>query len=302
MNADRVRLSTLVELWNRFFFAETSPATIAVFRIAFGLLVLADGVLLFRLRRFAFAPDGPLSIEAQIAAHARQRFSLLHWLPPTMRSVHIVLALHFAGAVGIVLGLLTPLSIAIVAVTFTTIHHRNRYVVHAGDTLMRLFCMLLWFSHSNAALSLDARIWPSVAADQVSPWALRLMQILLASLYLKTAFWKLQGAEWRNGSAVYYALNFDAYERHALPDVLKRPWFYRAATFGTLGIELSLGSLVWIDELRYPVLLVGLGFHLTMDFLMNVSVFQWVMLCGLITFVDPHETAQLVSWVSHAIG
>jgi hypothetical protein len=289
-------LTTAAEIWNRFFFAGISPASVAVFRIAFGVLLIVDAALLWRIRRFAFAPDGVLAIDDHIPAHAGTRFSLLHWMPRTMTSVNAMFALHVTAAAAITLGLLTPLAIGVAVITLLTLHHRNPFVLNSCDTILRLLCVLLLFSHSNAAFSVDAWIWPSLASTQISPWGQRLMQLLISSIYLKTVFWKLRGAEWRDGSAVYYALTFKPYERHALPAPLRRPWFYRGATWATLAIEASLGSLIWIEPLRYPVLICGVGFHLTMDYLLSVTMFQWAMLCALLLFVPPHDMAHAVAW------
>jgi hypothetical protein len=291
-------VTSLLDLWNGFFFAGIPPASVAVFRIAFGMLLLVDAALLWRIRRLAFAPDGVLAIDDHRAALGATRFTLLTWMPRTMRSVHVVFAVHVAAAAGTAVGLLTPLAIGLAAVTLLTLHHRNPFVLNSCDTILRLLCVLLLFSHSNAAYSLDAHIWPSVAASEISPWGQRLMHLLIASIYLKTVWWKLRGAEWRDGSAVYYALAFTPYERHPLPAPLRRPWLYRGATYATLATEAALGTLIWIEPLRYPVLIGGIGFHLAMDYLLSVTLFQWAMLCAFLLFVPPDDMARAVAWAA----
>jgi hypothetical protein len=289
-------MSLLVDLaaaWEEFFFAPVSSAILAVFRIAFGLLLLYDAAKLLDFRRFAFAPDGVLHFDVWHMS-PRERFSLLHWLPPTMGSVNALFALHFVAAAAICVGFLTPLAIGCAFVALTSLHHRNTWILNSGDTILRMLCALLLVAHSNAACSIDALLWPDIATPQVSPWPLRLMQLLVTTVYLKTVFWKLRGEPWRNGSAVYYVLHYAAYDRGRLPRALARVWFYRTATWATLATETALGLFVWIDVLRYPTLLVGLLFHLTMHYLLDIAVFQWVMLCSLLLFLDPVDVEHLL--------
>lgn len=54
-----------------------------------------------------------------------------------------------------------------------------------------------------------------------------------------------------------------------------------------LATELLLGIAVWIRELRYPVLALGLAMHLTMDWFMNLHLFGATMIASLLLFVDP---------------
>jgi Vitamin K-dependent gamma-carboxylase len=142
--------------------------------------------------------------------------------------------------------------------------------------------------------SVDALLSPQPALDS-APWALRLMQILIATVYIRSLGWKLRGRWWRDGTAVYWALSAGSYRRHDVPAALRRPWVYAAGTYGTLVIEGALGALIWISELRYAVLAGGAIFHLTLEYFLRIRLFQWTMLVGLLLFLKP---ADLVSWLA----
>ena len=45
-------------------------------------------------------------------------------------------------------------------------------------------------------------------------WPLRLMQILISIVYLRTVFWKLRGKMWWNGTAAWYPVWVDTYLRN----------------------------------------------------------------------------------------
>ena len=292
-NALMLSLQNLAGLWNQFFHASESTLMLAIFRVAFGALLMVNVCSLWRASEFCFYPSGALALEDQRPAFKKTTWSLFNHLPPTRGAVHFVLLLHFAGVAGLLFGFYTQLSAALVFITLTSLHSRNVYMLNGGDTLQRLLSFFLIFSQAGGALSVDA--WLAGASETTAdPWALRLMQVLVAIVYLRTTYWKLRGTTWRAGSATYYALSLRDYQRRKLPQWLARSWFYQAATYGTLVLEGALGALLWFDPLRYPLLLCGLALHLGLQFFMRTGLFQWTMLTSLLLFLKP---ADLHEWL-----
>jgi hypothetical protein len=124
------------------------------------------------------------------------------------------------------------------------------------------------------------------------------MQLQISILYFRAFGGKLRGERWRDGTAVFYPATLTEYRRFQLPSGLNNPTFLRAATWSTLAIEFALGPLVWIDELRYPVLACALVFHLSIEYAMNLQLFGWTMIACLVLFLDPHD----VEWVLRGIA
>lgn len=182
------------------------------------------------------------------------------------------------------LGLATRVSAVVCFLSLTSIHHRNPAIFHGGDTVMRLMSFLLIFSPAGNGWSIDAVLdgrWEAEA----DPWCLRLMQIQVALIYLRNVFWKLRGAEWRQGTAVWYTTNCEAYRRFEIPVWLLSMPLVKLATWGTLVIEFSLGSLIWIAECRTMVMLSGIAFHLVLEIVMNLQLFGYVMIACLLLFL-----------------
>ncbi|HEX9001247.1 MAG TPA: HTTM domain-containing protein [Blastocatellia bacterium] len=297
LNVLLFNLQNLTGLWNQFFHAPESALTLALFRLAFGALLLVNACSFWRLAKPFLYPAGALALADQQAYFKQTTWSLFNHLPPTKGAVHFVLLLHLAGVLGLFSGFYTRLSAAVVFVTLVSLHTRNVYLLNSGDTLQRLLCFFLIFSHAGGALSVDAWLAGSSAnlsAPMHDPWALRLMQVLVAIVYLRTTYWKLHGATWRAGSATYYALSVCDFQRRSLPQWLAQPWFYRAATYGTLALEGALGALLWCDPLRYPLLLGGVALHLGLEHFMRIGLFQWTMLASLLLFLKP---ADLHEWL-----
>jgi hypothetical protein len=69
----------------------------------------------------------------------------------------------------------------------------------------------------------------------------------------------------------------------------------RFATWTTLTLEFALGPLVWVSELRYPLVAAAAIFHLALEVLMNLQLFGAIMLTGLTTFVSPYDLERLAT-------
>ncbi|HEX5080618.1 MAG TPA: HTTM domain-containing protein [Blastocatellia bacterium] len=293
LNALTLNLQNLADLWNQFFHAPESALALAVFRVAFGVLLLGNAFSLWRSAEFCLYPEGALALEYQRTAFKKTTWSLFNHLPPTRGAVHFVLLSHLVGVIGLLFGFYTQPSAALVFITLISLHSRNFYMLNSGDTLQRLLSFFLIFSQAGGALSVDAWL-AGISETATDPWALRLMQALVAIVYLRTTYWKLRGATWRAGSATYYALSLRDYRRRKLPQWLARSWFYRATTYGTLALEGALGALLWFDPLRYSLLLAGLALHLGLQYFMRTGLFQWTMLTSLLLFIKP---ADLHEWL-----
>ena len=67
------------------------------------------------------------------------------------------------------------------------------------------------------------------------------------------------------------------------------PWFIRAATWSALAIEAALPILLWFRPTRRPAIVAGIGLHLAIEASMNLFLFEWIMILGLLSFVRPEE-------------
>lgn len=287
-----VTLSELGAAWNTFFFAPVPAHSIALFRIAFGCVLLFEAFFLLAHAEDYFGPDGLIPYE-RFEKRARGRaFSLFLYLPPTLSTVYWILAAHIVAVALLTVGLLTPLSAVASFVTLRSLIARNPEIANGGDNVAKYMAFFLMFTPCGAAYSLDARwfsAWASAdgSAPTFEPWALRLMQIQLCIVYFNTAYWKLKGATYRNGTAMYYAMTSLNYSRRAFPVVLLQAPFVQALTWGVVAFEFSLGIGLWIEDFRPWLIITGILLHLGIELFLSVHLFGWYMMASLLLFVDP---------------
>jgi hypothetical protein len=281
-------LSDLAHAWDQFFFAPTGARPVAQFRIAFGCILLYEAAFIARNFDAYLGPDGLVRYSSFVRQSAGRALSVFLYLPGTMRSARLIFSAHVVAVVCMTVGFLSPLSTLVAFVTVRSIVNRNPMIGNGGDNVAKIMCFLLIFTDPGGALSLDGVLWghgpgPPVLQD---PWALRLMQIQVSLIYVWTAYWKLGGRTYRNGTAVYYAVSNLAYQRWRLPQPLLRAPFVQAMTWGALGVEWAIGPALWVAEWRSYAALLGIGFHLTLEGLLNLHLFGWYMIACLLLFVD----------------
>ncbi|MEI6409155.1 MAG: HTTM domain-containing protein [Bacteroidota bacterium] len=295
-----ITLDQLIQSWNAFFFEPVPVYTVALFRIIFGIILLREAVFLMGNLGDYLGPNGMVSYERYYQRSHKKVLSLFLYLPGTMAATRLIMAMHFLFVLMMTLGLFTPISTALTFVTMRSIVNRNPALCNGGDNVSRTMCFYLIFASAGHAYSLDeyffyAPTMPGKAYLLQSPWALRLMQIQVSIIYLYTTYWKLKGATYRQGTAIYYVMGNFFYRRFQLPKWMLRTPFVQMLSWGTLAAEAMLGIGLWIKEFRYPTILLGLLLHLTIEYIVSVHLFGWYMMTSLLLFLDPMD---VMHWVS----
>jgi hypothetical protein len=293
-----ISLSQLGEAWQQFFHLPEPVATLAVFRIAFGLVLVANGLTLLPYVSDFFGPRGLLGVKGLAKAYPNPRLSLFYLLPQTEGAARLVVWAYLMAAGMLTVGLSTLVMGPVTWLLLVSLHHRNSAIFNAGDTLQRLLLLLLCFAPSGAALSVDCLLRGEdpvavMREARFDPWPVRLMQIQISILYLRSVYWKLRGDAWRKGTAVAYVLQAMTFRRWSAPRVVLLPAVYRTLTYGTLAVETYIPIAAWIKELRPSAILVGWLLHLGFETFLNVHLFGVTMCVGLLTFVPPEQVLTL---------
>jgi hypothetical protein len=301
-----MKLQSIVDAWNAFFFAPQSPLPICVFRILFGILVTATLLLLHGDWLSWYGTHSWVSLATMQQVEPGTRLNIFTVLPPNDRYIEALFWTFLTAAIFLTVGLFTRLSTVVVFLCLTSIQQRNLYITHSGDTLLRVIAFFLIFAPAGAALSIDRSIRirrgkEGLELQARSPWAQRMIQLELSFLYVTAFWWKSLGDSWVNGTALYYVLHLDEIGRFPLPQWVTQSFFIKIGTWFTLALELALGTLIWIREFRYPLLLVGLLFHLSLEYALNVPLFQWEILSIYILFVRPEDIVKAGQWIARRL-
>lgn len=192
----------------------------------------------------------------------------------------------------------------------------NPLIADQGDNISRILLIYLCFADTSARWSLDARRRarrrgsgaggspsgavppPSDGANQVRYLAHNAAvlavgaQICLA--YVLSGLFKLQGAEWRDGSAVYYPLLLPQFRPWpGLADLIAGSgWLVAAATWGTLALQLTFPLLLLHRRLRTVAVAGALTMHAGIAVVMGLPFFSLFMMAGDCVFLRDATVAR----------
>ena len=296
-------LKSALRAWNEFFFAEQSPIPVALFRILYGLLVVATLTLLQPDWLTWYGTHGWVSLPTALKLEPGPRLNLFSIIPQSDAWVQALFWVSLGSAILLTIGFLTRLNSVLVFVCLTSIQQRNLYITHGGDTLLRLAGFFLIFAPAGAAFSIDRLIRIRRGKEPAtirarSPWAQRMIQLQLSLMYFAAFLVKVKGAPWLQGTAPFYIYHLDELRRFPLPSWFFHPLTLKLASWSALVLEFSLGVLIWVKELRYVLLGMGFLFHLWLEYSLNIPLFQWDILSAYILFIDPDDLQHAWNWMA----
>lgn len=285
-------VKSLYEHWRKFWFAPEGTLTIGVYRILFGLLILQIALIHLSGRFTEWYGEKaivPLPTVINYFWYKEPRFDLFLLFPQSEPTFTLFYVALIVSGITLTLGLCSNFSALLVWLLLLSMHHQDPYNINGGDAFLRAVAPFLVMSHCGDSFSVDAWIDRKRGVFRPalrSPWAQRLIQVQLALVYWQTFICKVSGAQWLDGTAVYYATRLDDMLRFPLPLVSDCKPVFTIMTWFTLVIEFAGWTLIFVRELRYYVLIGLVMLHLGIDYMINLPVFEWAFIFALLTFVD----------------
>ena len=281
-----------IRAWNRFFFGLVSAKPLGAIRILYGLVALANLGFCSIDLEYWYTDSGLLrGDEAWIMAGPLQP-SPLHFFQD-VTSVQIAFALTATFAALLTIGWRTRLMSILYYVGMLAIHNRNLVSSSGADVLLLVTGFNLMLSPCGASYSIDAwlatRKRGTPASPVIVPWAMRLIQIQVAVVYMGAAILKTGGSLWLNGSALHHVLNNSEVTRFDVRFLTDYPLLINLMTYSALAMEFSLAFFLWFRACRPFVIYLGLMLHAGILFTINIPCFGELMWIGYLAFLTPPE-------------
>jgi hypothetical protein len=278
--------------WNALVFAPRDPRLAGVLRIGYGALLLVNLAVWAPDLELWFSESGVLPLAAARALITDHAPTVLA-LSPSDLWLWLCYGALVAAAVLLTLGWHTRIQAIAVLIGLTSFHHRNYAIVDGEDTLFRLFAFYLALCPAGWAFSLDARRRKrrGQADPPPVPWALRLFQIQISLIYWSSAIEKSLTGDWTSGTALYYVARLDdSFGKLPVPaQLFDALWLSQLLTWSVLALEWALPVLLWQRRTRRKAIALAIGFHLAIDYAMNLFLFHWLMILGVLAFAEFDE-------------
>jgi predicted DCC family thiol-disulfide oxidoreductase YuxK len=173
-----------------------------------------------------------------------------------------------------------------------SLFQRNPFLLDGGDNLLYLLAFYMMFTDCGAHFSLDARAGRVGSTNEfvalIHNFGVLAVLAQITLLYFTSAFYKIQGKMWQDGTAIYYILRSVEFRLSPLAY-----HFYRSdvivtlLTWSTMIFQMSWPFLIWNRRTKLIMALGALSLHTMIAYFMGLVWFSAVMITAeLMIFTD----------------
>ena len=281
-----------------YFNQEESAWKLGLFRIAFGIVLMLNAILLLEFLLPGFTHDGFFSIAQAKQFVSGNAFSLFFWndQPAFVVGCYVLLV---AAITSFTLGYRPRVMAVIIWILLVSFDNRDMLLFHAGDMVVRFFLPFVACLDTGQALVL-----PMLAPKQgrkpktkVAGWPVRIIQIQMALIYLFAGISKLRSDTWISGTYLASLLNFPGRVQFDFSWLLNQPVLAALADYGVIALEVSFIFLVFQKRTRVHAVVGAMLMHLAIWGTFNVIYFGEIMFCFLLLFLTEGELRNTLEYL-----
>jgi vitamin K-dependent gamma-carboxylase len=265
-------------------FAPVDIASLAFFRIAFGLLMAWDVWRYFSHGWIAFYWIEPRFLFKYYG------FSWVHPWPGNGLYIHWaalgLLALFIAA------GFLYRLSIVLFFLGYAYTFLLNEAVWVNHQYLICLFSFLLIFVPANRALSIDAWLKPSVGSKTTPAWTLWLLRAQISVVYFFAGIAKIS-PDWLRGEPMRIWLAQSEFT--IIGRFFREPWVVYSFSYAALLFDLFIVPFLFWRRTRLAAFCTALAFHLLNAQVFRIDIFPFLAIAATTLFLSPSWPRRLIT-------
>jgi hypothetical protein len=262
-------------------FISADPRSLGLFRIALGVLLFADAARRYPDIESHYANTGWLPNHFMLFRPMSDYLFSLYLTCSTPGQVKVLLALQLLVDALLIVGFRTRIMQVLAVLLLTSLNSRNVMLENGGWVVLTLLAVWSLFLPLGRRFSVDAllsslrtqrqttlgELNEPLLRDQAPVASLAVLALVLqwVAIYAFNVIQK-NGAPWRDGSAVYYALH-----QHSMLTSLGA-WAGRVLSFGVIRV-LTYGALI-IEAAIAVLLIIPIKTHVT-------RMLAWLLACVL---------------------
>jgi hypothetical protein len=289
-------LGRVWRLWSWFWFRPVTASGLGFMRILLGLMLVMTTLDVMPDLEVLVGPHG-----AHSASAASKGLRLTRWTwfdhVDSMGAVYAIQAAALLANILFMIGFRSRTMGFLSVLAHVALYQRNSWFMNGGDRLVREFALYICLVPCGAAMSMDAWLDRRRAAKRgegpssplIPILGLRLVQLQVCVVYLSTGLDKWATQSWQGGTALYYSLSTEGYQRAAwiVEPLTTSDWgqdLLRVGTAITLYWEVGFVLMILWRPTRWLALgmgvLIHIGIHITLmvGFFSSVSVWAYLSL------------------------
>lgn len=266
--------------------------TLALTRITFGLIVLIDLALRLRDLRAFYSDDGVLPRAAVHQILPGSWFISLHFLSGRAEIEALMFLISGVFALLLLVGYRTRLVSFCTWLLFSSLCTRNPYILHGGDTLLKMLLFWGMFVPWGTRYSVDSALNPATRSLPKSAFSVGTVALLLqiALVYFFSGVLK-NGLEWRHDfTAILYTLKAPDYALPLGVWMTSYPGWLKVLTAATLVLEMAGALLLFCPfrtkTVRFFVILAFFFLQVGLALTMRLGLFPVISMAAFLPFVS----------------
>ena len=264
-----------------YFNSYTSTATLAFYRLAFGLMML------FSLIRF-----WALGWIEKLYILPTNRFTYygFEWIPRLGNYTYLLFLITAIAAFCVAIGYKYRIAIITFFLCFTYIELLDKTTYLNHYYFISIVSFVLIFLPANAYFSVDAKQNPKIRFQYVPKWNVDILKILIAIVYFYAGLFKLN-SDWLIEAMPLKIWLPTNTELPFIKTLLNQNWVHYAFSWTGMIYDLAIPFLLLYKPTRKFAFVLVVLFHVLTRMLFPIGVFPFVMIVSSLVFFEPsfHE-------------
>jgi hypothetical protein len=270
----------------------TKAASLAVFRILFGLLMI---ISLIRFTSLGWIDKLYISPELF--------FSYLgfSWVKPLGQWTYLLFAICGFSAIGVTIGYKYRISIIIFFLSFTYIElmDKTTYLNHYYFVSVMAFLMIWLPMHRY--YSFDAYRNDNLRAQYIPRWTVDAIKLVLGIVYFYAGLAKIN-YDWLINALPLKIWLPGSYDLPLIGGLLEQSWMAYAFSWGGMIYDLTIPFLLLWKPTRKVAFFMVIVFHLLTRVLFPIGMFPFIMILSTMIFFDARAHERILDVFAKIIG
>ncbi len=272
----------------KYFNKNVEAAPLAVFRIFFGLMMLASII-----RFWSYGWIEKLYLEPKF------HFSYygFEWIKPIGLGTYGIFVLCGLSALAVAVGYRYRLSIILFFLSFTYIELMDKTTYLNHYYFISLLSFLMIFLPASAYYSLDAYRNSDKAFQYVPKWCIDSIKLMLGIVYLYAGLAKLN-SDWLVEAMplkIWLPSKFDV---PLIGELMGYEWVHYSFSWIGAVYDLSIPFLLLYARTRYFAFFLVVVFHVLTRVLFPIGMFPYIMIVSALIFFDSKLHHAILRWLS----
>ena len=266
----------------------TDAAPLAVFRIGFGIMMLASIIRFWLngwIEKLYIIPEFHFSYYG------------FEWVKPLGDFTYLLFIICGIAALFIALGYKYKIAVITFFLSFTYIELMDKTTYLNHYYFISILSFLLIFLPANVYFSIDAWKNPGKAFQKIPGWCIDSVKLLLAIVYFYAGLAKIN-SDWLFNAMPLKIWLPSKYDLPLLGDLMQQEWVHYAFSWSGMLYDLLIPFLLLYRRTRFAAFLAVIVFHVMTRVLFPIGMFPYIMIISALIFFSPSVHHRILKRIS----